>query len=72
MNVRYNLYSLILSTMIAQKIEFRREFWQEQTLEQIWVEYYADGSTLASMDVVVPSLYIIWLGFWITRVQVGV
>jgi len=31
-----------------------------------------DGLILASMDVVVPSLYITWLGFQIVRVQIGV
>jgi len=28
-----------------------------------------DGLTLASMNIVVPSLYIMWSGFWIVGVQ---
>ena len=38
----------------------------------MWAKYYIDRSTLASIDVVIPSLYVTWLGFQITRVQIEI
>ena len=35
-------------------------------------ECYINRSTLASIDIVVPSLYVTWLGFQIIGVQIGV
>jgi len=49
-----------------------REFWWEWILEQMQTKYYVDGLTLASMDVIASSLYIVWSGFWITRIWVEV
>ena len=38
----------------------------------IIIEYYADSLTLASIDVIVPSLYIVWSEFQIVGVQTEV
>jgi len=38
----------------------------------IIIEYYADSLTLASIDVIVPSLYVVWSEFQIVGVQTEV
>ena len=38
----------------------------------IIIEYYADSLTLASIDVIVPSLYVVWSEFQIVGVQIEV
>jgi len=49
-------------------MELRRESQWEYALKQMWAEYYINRSTMASIDIVVPSLYVIWSEYQIVGV----